>query len=176
MVSVFFLSVSRAVFTPDLKLVFFDSFSLLVFPKAFISKHSFLILWKQPFSVFLSTTSMLGTFPRRLLISLLRTYFDISDSIYSAFIIFPLYRSILNWHSLFGNLTSSIRKPKSFWAKKLCCYFLVCLSETSFWDQLFRKRGSLLCGPIRWGRTWPIPWCCHSANYFNIRLGKQFGD
>lgn len=29
---------------------------------------------------------MLGTFPRRLLISLLRAYFDISDSIYSAFI------------------------------------------------------------------------------------------
>lgn len=44
MVSVFFLSVSRAVFTPDLKLVFFDAFSLLVVPKAFISKHSFLTL------------------------------------------------------------------------------------------------------------------------------------
>lgn len=42
-VSVFF-SVSRAVFTPDLKLVFFDAFLLLMFPKAFISKHSFLIL------------------------------------------------------------------------------------------------------------------------------------
>lgn len=71
--------------------------------------------------------------------------------------LFPLYCSILNRHSFFGNLTSSIRKSKSFWAKKLCCYFVVYLSETSFWDQLFRKRGSLLCGPIRWGRTWPIP-------------------
>lgn len=95
---------------------------------------------------------------------------------YFGFDLFGLHSFRLSFLFITPFCSSSIRKSKSFWAKKLCCYFVVCLSETSFWDQLFRKRGSLLCGPIRWGRTWPIPWCCHSANDFNIRLGKQFGD
>lgn len=93
-----FFSVGRAVFTPK------SWFSLMYSPFPAICLLSLYYAHSFRFRSFWSFR------------------FDLFGLSYPPF--FSLYRSILNWHSFLGNLTCSIRKSKSFWAKKLCCYFI----------------------------------------------------